>query len=279
MTTTLRPAAPEEHGPDGARSRHFTVCVNSRPVGAIHLATDARFGPEAGRIVSLRIEERDRGRGRATVAALAAEEVLRDWGCRRVEATVPQDTAIALRLATALGYTERNRAMLKELPGTPAPLPEGSAVRPMGEAEYAAWHSRERAGYIRAWTSRGVPHDQAAAAADEGYRKALPDGVHTADTALRTLVHDGADVGWLWLRLRTPGDASAPGWVFAVEVAEARRGEGHGRTLMLAAERECLAAGVHALGLNVFTANTPALRLYESLGYRTTARVMVKPLL
>ena len=35
MTTTLRPAGPEERGPDGSRARDFTVCVNSRPVGAM----------------------------------------------------------------------------------------------------------------------------------------------------------------------------------------------------------------------------------------------------
>ncbi|MFD0346740.1 GNAT family N-acetyltransferase [Kitasatospora aburaviensis] len=64
-----------------------------------------------------------------------------------------------------------------------------------------------------------------------------------------------------------------------VEVAEAHRGHGHGRTLMLLAERECLAAGVHDLGLNVFTGNEVAIRLYDSLGYRVTNRVYGKPLI
>ena len=85
MTTTLRPAAPEDSGPGGTRSRRYTVCVNSRPVGELRLATDVRFGAAVGRITDLRIAGPDRGRGRATVAALAAEEVLRGWDCRRVE--------------------------------------------------------------------------------------------------------------------------------------------------------------------------------------------------
>jgi GNAT superfamily N-acetyltransferase len=88
MTTTLRPAEPERRGADGVRSRRFTVCVNSRPVGGITLGTDARFGPEVGRLDALSIEPADRRRGRAAVAALAAEEVLRGWGCRRIDVAV-----------------------------------------------------------------------------------------------------------------------------------------------------------------------------------------------
>lgn len=39
---------------------------------------------------------------------------------------------------------------------------------------------------------------------------------------------------------------------------------------MLLAEGTALAAGHRTLALHVFTDNTPALRLYESLGYRPT---------
>lgn len=63
------------------------------------------------------------------------------------------------------------------------------------------------------------------------------------------------------------GEAS---YVFDVAVAEEHRGRGYGRGLMLLAERTALAAGHRVLALHVFTDNTPALRLYESLGYRTT---------
>ncbi len=63
-----------------------------------------------------------------------------------------------------------------------------------------------------------------------------------------------------------------------VEVSPAHRGRGHGRTLMLLAERECLAAGVRNLGLNVFADNAVAVRLYGSLGYRVTERLYGKAL-
>jgi ribosomal protein S18 acetylase RimI-like enzyme len=47
---------------------------------------------------------------------------------------------------------------------------------------------------------------------------------------------------------------------------------------MLLAERQAIEAGRPVLGLNVFAGNTPAERLYESLGYETTSRSLSKPL-
>jgi GNAT superfamily N-acetyltransferase len=279
MTTTLRPAEPEHQGPGGQRSRRYLVCVNSRPVGSVLLATDRRLGPDVGRVDRLSIDEPDRRRGRGTVAALAAEEVLRSWGCRRVEARIPADSAIVLHLATALGYVERDRGMTKELPGTPPDLPQGSAVRPMTAGEYALWRQRERRDHFRSRVDRGTPYDAAAVGADADYRAALPDGRATAGTALLTLSHGGTDVGHLWLRLRDPQQPEAGAWVFHIEVDEAHRRRRHGRTLMLAAERECHAAAVRAISLDVHQDNAPAARLCTSLGYRVTDHHLVKPLL
>ncbi|MGY1454900.1 GNAT family N-acetyltransferase [Streptomyces sp. SS8] len=276
MTTTLRPTGPERRAADGARSRSYDICVNGRPAGRLRLATDERFGPSAGRIEELAVHGPDRRRGRATVAALAAEEVLRGWGCRRIEASVPADAGPALRLAAALGYTERGRSMAKELSEAPA-LPPGSTVRPLEADEYPAWLESRREAYARLWTERGMDPARARARSGADHAGLLPGGPDTAGTALRVLVHGGADVGTLWL---ATAHARGPGaWVFDVEVAPAHRGRGHGRTLMLAAERECLAAGVRTLGLHVFTDNTAALRLYESLGHRPTAHHLHKPLI
>ncbi|MFD0358936.1 GNAT family N-acetyltransferase, partial [Streptomyces sp. NPDC127110] len=68
-------------------------------------------------------------------------------------------------------------------------------------------------------------------------------------------------------RPRGGGEGS---YVYDVAVAEEHRGRGYGRDLMLLAERTAVAAGHRTLALHVFTANTPALRLYESMGYRPT---------
>ncbi len=48
---------------------------------------------------------------------------------------------------------------------------------------------------------------------------------------------------------------------------------------MLLAERQALAAGRQVIGLNVFAGNTPAERLYASLGYEPVVYAMYKVLL
>ncbi len=58
----------------------------------------------------------------------------------------------------------------------------------------------------------------------------------------------------------------------------AHRGRGLGRAAMVLAEEAARSQGASELGLNVFGPNTVARRLYESLGYETTAVNMRKPL-
>ncbi|GGM12448.1 N-acetyltransferase [Streptomyces fumigatiscleroticus] len=274
MTTTLRPTEPLQHAADGTRSRRYQVCVNSRPVGAIHLGTSAAFGDSVARILHLRIEEPDRRRGRGTVAALAAEEVARGWGCRQIETTVPGGSEAALRLATALGYVLRNRGMVKRLDGTPPPLPDGSRARSMTAEEFARWNARAEEQYALTWIERGVPEAAARAKARRDHETLLPQGAATGNMLFSVLEHEDRRVGTLWLALREE-DA----YVFDVETDAAHRGRGHGRTLMLLAERQAIAAGRRVLGLNVFADNTPAERLYASLGYETTRYGLYKPLL
>jgi len=274
MTTTLRPTEPLQHAADGSLSRRYQVCVNSRPVGAIHLATDLHFGPSVAQIRELRIEEPDRGRGRGTVAALAAEEVARGWGCEQIETSVPGAAEAGLRLTTALGYVTRNRHMDKALGDTPPELPAGSVGRPMTQDEHDAWDRQGRENYAQDWIQRGVSEAEAYAKSNQDHDQLLPQGLATENMLFSVLEHEGTPVGDLWL-----GERRGSAFVYNVEVHAAHRGRGHGRTLMLLAEAHAVAAGKHRIGLNVFAGNTPAERLYESLGYETTVYHLYKSLL
>ncbi|MFJ8544619.1 GNAT family N-acetyltransferase [Streptomyces sp. NPDC093586] len=274
MTTTLRPTEPLQRAADGSRSRRYQVCVNSRPVGAIHLGTSPAFGDSVAVIHELRIDEPDRRRGRGTVAALAAEEVARSWGCRQIQVSITGDDEAAPRLAGALGYVLRTRGMVKSLGAAPPVLPAGSSPRPMTSAEFDAWQSHQSEQYVRTWMERGVPEAEARAKARNDHRTLLPRGLDTENTLFSVLEHDGDRVGVLWLALHEDR-----AYVFDVETDAAHRGRGHGRTLMLLAETQALAAGRRLVGLNVFAGNTPAERLYASLGYETTRYSYSKPLL
>ncbi|MFD9129953.1 GNAT family N-acetyltransferase [Kitasatospora sp. NPDC059571] len=280
MTTTLRPAGAEEPLPGGGRTRRWQICVNGRPVGGLRTSALPRGGQWWGEIAELEVREGHR-RGRATVGALAAEEVLRGWGCTRLDVTVPAGADAALSLAHTLGYRERMSNLAKHL-GPPPALPPGLTVRPIGAEEYPAWLASAKAGYLHDLRASGLTEEQARAKADADHSQVLPQGPDTPGVALRRLAGaDGEVLGSLWIHLHQDllPDGRPLAWVMVVEVAEEHRGRGHGRALMLAAERECLAAGVHDLGLNVFSSNRVAIALYESLGYRVTRRTLGKPLL
>ncbi|MEU6452343.1 GNAT family N-acetyltransferase [Streptomyces sp. NPDC046979] len=274
MTTTLRPTEPLQRAADGTRSRRYQVCVNSRPVGAIHLGTSRSLGESVAVIQQLRIDEPDRRRGRGTVAALAAEEIARGWGCRQIEVGVAADEEAGARLAQALGYVLRNRGMTKQLGDTPPALPEGSRARPMTPDEFDTWQAYESEQYARTWMERGLPEAEARTKARRDHEVLLPQGLATENTLFNVLEHEGTRVGILWLALHEDR-----AFVFDVEADEAHRGRGHGRTLMLLAEGRAIGAGRPLIGLNVFAGNTAAERLYESLGYRTTRSLFYKPLL
>lgn len=279
MTTTLRPTGPLQLSADGVRTRGYRICVNSRPVGAVDLGTDPSFGPSVGVVSGLRVDGEDRRRGRGTVAVLAAEEVLRGWGCRQVLASVPADAAAAAGLFGALGYGERSRSMAKDLPARVPALPEGVEDRPMTAAEFAAWSASSREAFALSWAERGMSAQEADAKAASSHRQSLPDGLATPGTHFRVLWRDGVATGHVWVAERHPAESAAGAFVYDVGVAREHRGQGLGRALMTVAER--LAADWHArwIGLHVFSDNVPALHLYESLGYRVTGRHLAKPLL
>ncbi|UNZ20350.1 GNAT family N-acetyltransferase [Streptomyces sp. 891-h] len=292
MTTTLRPTGPESRTAEGRRSRAYEVCVNSRPVGAVTLLGPSGDGPAVGRLERLFIEEGERRRGRGTVAALAAEEALRGWGCTQVEANVRLDglgegedaggageaIPAGVRLLGVLGYTEHSRHMIKQLGERPR-LPPGSAVRPLTEGEFDAWWEAGAATFIEGLVARGFTPEQAAARSAAARRTQLPDSAASPGTALRVLTRDGTDVGSVWLGFTGLPRTDVDAWVYDINVTPERRGEGHGRSLMLAAEQVCLDAGARRLGLNVFAGNTTARRLYTSLGFRPVQGCYVKTLL
>ncbi|MFF9640737.1 GNAT family N-acetyltransferase [Kitasatospora aureofaciens] len=285
MTTTLRPEGPETPTTAGGRTRRWRILSNGHQVGALR-TTSARHGTQLwGDISELEITE-GRGRGRGTFGALAAEEVLRNWGCARVDVVVPESAQAARGLAATLGYAERMRNLGKSLTAAP-PLPGGVTARPIGAAEFPAWLDRAARAYVRSLRDSGLTEEQARAKSRLDHHNVLEQGADTPGVVLRRLYRAGGDdrtaaepLGSLWvdLHLRDLPDGTPLAWVMVVEVSPAHRGRGHGRTLMLLAERECLAAGVRELGLNVFSGNEVALRLYASLGYQVVNRCYGKQL-
>jgi GNAT superfamily N-acetyltransferase len=278
VTTTLRPTGPEERSGDN-RLRPYDICVNGRTAGSLWLGCEELHGVLTGVVQGLVVRPEDRRRGRATVAALAAEEVLRGWGCRRAAVAVPEGCEAPAALAAALGYRPQNVHMLKELTAPPQ-LPPGSLLRPLSDEEFPAWCARDRALMLEHLATLGLGTEAAAETTERTQRALLPHGPGTAGMVMRVLEeHGGETAGTVWIQADGSPRGDADAWVYGVHVAEERRGKGHGRTLMLAAEREALAAGATVLGLNVHSGNAVARNLYRALGYRTVETHLGKALL
>lgn len=278
MTTTLRPTGPERSDESGGRERTFAICVNGRQVGGVrvHATPDG-----VGRIDALSVAERDRGRGRGTTAVLAAEEILRAWGCTRAEGAVAGEEGPqvqrALRWTESLGYALTARNMIKALPVVPPELPVGLTARPLTAEEFTAWCAAERNEYADMLVHRtGRTREQAAAKSAADHAQLLPQGLDTPGVSINHLCAGDEVVGTLWVC--TQPTLERPAWVYKVAVRETFRGRGYGRALMLLAERVALAAGRHDLALNVHAGNVPAERLYESLGYRPFRWAVAKQL-
>lgn len=95
----------------------------------------------------------------------------------------------------------------------------------------------------------------------------LPEGLDSPGQELFTASVDGAEVGILWLGVRSR-EGRPHVFILDIEVVPEHRGRGYGRDIMLAAEREARRLGADSIGLHVFGFNAGAIHLYESLGYR-----------
>lgn len=162
------------------------------------------------------------------------------------------------------------------MPVTKEPPPV--TLRPITNEEYDPWLHASIASYAAdLGPARKLDPAAAKAHTREQYSQLLPDRQHTTDQLIWTACHQGQPVGNLWVSTRSP-TGSPNAFVFGILVAEAHRGRGFGRAIMLAGEQECRRLGLPQLELNVFGANTAARGLYESLGYQVVALQMNKAL-
>jgi ribosomal protein S18 acetylase RimI-like enzyme len=147
----------------------------------------------------------------------------------------------------------------------------------MTDAAYLAWRHKSVREYAAEHVrSGGWTAEEAPAKAEAQFAQILPEGTATPGQFLWT-VRDaqGADAGILWVGTeRRPGYA----FIYDIEIADDRRGQGLGSAAMLALEEWARARGIATIGLHVFGHNTGAWQLYKRLGYVETNVQMEKRL-
>lgn len=118
---------------------------------------------------------------------------------------------------------------------------------------------------------------EATAYADEQIRALLPHGLDTPLHHVWHVVAADEVVGAVWVRVRALS-TEVEAYLFDIEIVPGARGRGFGRAAMLAAEAAARDLGAGVLRLNAFGHNVPAIRLYESLGFRVARVAMTKRL-
>ena len=102
----------------------------------------------------------------------------------------------------------------------------------------------------------------------------LPDGIHTRDQYLWSLVDDAANkIGVLWVQVK---DQKA--FIFDFVIDETFRGKGFGKQALTAMDEALKSMGAGSVALHVFGDNTVAQELYKKAGYQITDIHMKKSL-
>ena len=152
-------------------------------------------------------------------------------------------------------------------------------LRPMTQAEYAAWLAETIPAYAADKVASGQwAEDAALELSKKEYRELLPQGPETPENHLFTILdHEAVPVGVLWFAVKTKFDARIA-FVLDVSILEGRRRQSHAKRALLALEDEVRTLGLSGIALHVFGRNTGAQALYAKLGYGPTNISLFKPI-
>jgi ribosomal protein S18 acetylase RimI-like enzyme len=153
-----------------------------------------------------------------------------------------------------------------------------AAIRPMTDAEFAAWLDGAIPRYAREKVASGAwAEANALELSIAEHRQLLPDGRATQDHFFHSIVaEDGGSVGMLWFAAKERGGARIA-YLYNIEIDPGHRRRGHARRALEALEREVARLGLAGIALHVFGHNASGQALYAKLGYVTTNINMHKP--
>jgi ribosomal protein S18 acetylase RimI-like enzyme len=151
------------------------------------------------------------------------------------------------------------------------------ALRPMTEEEFEQFKGPNMEDYAQERARNfGTPIEQERAIAADQYARFLKDGIHTTGQRLWVVTDEtGAGVGQLWVGIE---DAEYMAFIYFIGINADQRGKGYGAQTLDLLEAEMRPLGIRHIGLNVFSDNAVAQRLYARQGYRVTNYSMLKPI-
>ncbi len=165
---------------------------------------------------------------------------------------------------------------------TPKCLPKVfamSTLRPMTNAEYAAWLDESIPAYAADKVASGQwAESESLALSRKENDELLPLGLATPDNHFFTIVDaESSAVGMLWFAVQTKFNARIA-FVFDVSVNPDQQRRGHAARAFRDLEEEVRKLGLSGIALHVFGHNAAARALYAKLGYEPTNISLFKPL-
>ena len=162
------------------------------------------------------------------------------------------------------------------MPPAVMPMP---AIRPLTEAEYAAWKQGTIPSYAREKVASGAwAESDAIDKAQAEFESLLPDGRDTKDNHLFAVLDaDGSQVGVLWFAVKDRANTRIA-YIYNIEVSPEHQRKGHAERALRALEQEVKTLGLEGIALHVFGHNRGAQALYTKLGYMPTNINMFKAL-
>ncbi|UII58297.1 GNAT family N-acetyltransferase (plasmid) [Cytobacillus spongiae] len=151
-------------------------------------------------------------------------------------------------------------------------------LQPMKDSDFEHWIQGSIKEYAEEKTKAGnFQKDTSMDQAENEFNQLLPDGLHTKDHFLFTLLDDKNqdNVGTLWINVN---EDSRELFIYDIKIYEDKRGQGYGKGALKALDTFAAEQGIPKISLHVFGHNKIALSLYENSGFEVTNVLMSKSL-
>lgn len=149
------------------------------------------------------------------------------------------------------------------------------SLQPLQQQDFERFLEREVREYAADHVRNGNwPAEGALERSREEFEHYLPEGIHTPDQHLWSIVEDTrTKIGVLWVQVK-----EQKAFIFDFVIDEAFRGKGYGKQALAAMDETLRAMDVESVALHVFGDNVAAQELYRKMGFEITGLHMRKAL-
>jgi Acetyltransferases len=147
-------------------------------------------------------------------------------------------------------------------------------LEPLEQEDFDRFLEQEIRGYAEDHVRNGNwPAEGALERSKQEFEHYLPDGIHSKDQYLYSIIDDQTKIGVLWVKVK---DQKA--FIYDFVIDEAFRGKGYGKQALMVMDEKLKSMGVESVGLHVFGDNITAQELYKKMGFQITDIQMKKEL-